>query len=126
MKYLYSIILLANCNLGNSQVLSKLTYSNSSRTYIAPPTNARVQVMRNIEARYLANKKLCQDLENEIRKNLKSLQSEDKNVKYREGLNSNLNILLAMKEEGFYEDYTMVLDDVANELRNVELLKEEE
>lgn len=124
MKYLYTIVLLVICNLGHSQALSKLTYNTTPKTYVPPPTSARIEAMRIAEVRFLENKKLCQDLEYEIRKNLQSLQSQEKNVKYREGLNSNLNILLVMKEEGEYGDYTIILDDIKNELRNIELLRD--
>jgi len=115
MKYLI-ILTIFFCHSSFSQ--SNLYYAKSKTPYVAPPTREILQLMNSREKLYYRNRDYCNQIENVLIEEFKSLRIESINIKYREGLKRNLNKIKNLKEEGNYGDYYLILENIVEDIKN--------
>lgn len=127
MKYFLIFYFFTIYGFGQS-ILGELHYNNSKpRTYISKALNERKAILNNIEERYYENRRFCNELEAAILNDLKSLRIDSINKFYRDGLNRNLERIRGLKDEGEYEDYSVILMDITDDLiSNQKYYKDEE
>lgn len=123
MKY-FIIITIFFCHSSFSQ--NNLSYAKSQVPYVAPPTKQILQLMNNREKLYYSNRDYCNQIEDVLIEDFKSLRIESINIKYREGLKRNLNLIQSLKEEGNYSDYYLILEDIVDDIKNNNLYYEDE
>jgi hypothetical protein len=125
MKYLIILMIFFN-QPSFAQTLGKLYYSTSERKYIAPPIREIKQLMNNREKLYYQNRDYCNQIENLLIEDLQSLRIDSINTIYREGLKRNLNIIQRIKSDGDYAEYSILLMDIMDNIKNNDLYYEDE
>jgi glutamine synthetase type III len=114
-------------SISNCQTLGQQYYNNTPQKYVSPPVSERTKYLDKAEESYYENKKECNDIEYSTLIELKSLKIDTLNVKYRSFLNKTLESIQKLKNEGFYEDYQTILQDLKHQLRMTKIsMKEDE
>lgn len=125
MKYLI-ILLILTVNSSFCQGIDNLHYSKSTVPYRKTPVKQIKKLLNEAEKRWYRNKEDCNEIKKIIIYDLDELTIDSINIKYRNGLKKNLEVIDSLQLEGHYGDYTLIIDDIVTDLENNQLNYENE